>query len=147
MNRKQEKRIEEYLNILRKEPALYEVVKNLVKSTESDFTQSIYYVVFAPVLVNFIEWILTEAEKKGIHRLYFLARDGHQMKLIAEQLCKVKNRKIECRYLYGSRYAWRMPQYVLEKERCLEMICRGGIDVTFEKVMKRGGLTDEENYC
>ncbi len=144
MEGKQEKRIEEYLNILKKEPALYKVAKNQVSGESIDFTKAIYNTVFAPVLVCFVEWVLQEASKKGIKRLYFLARDGYQMYLVAEQLCKYRKYKIECRYLYGSRYAWRMPQFALVGESCLDMICLGGIGVTFEKVMKRGGLTDEE---
>jgi len=64
----------------------------------------------------------------------------------AQRLCDRDGLNIECKYLYGSRYAWRMPQYSLEGENCLELICRGGIDVTFEKIMKRGGLTDEEAF-
>ncbi len=144
MEKKQEKRIEEYLNILQKEPALYKVARGRVSDKNIDFAKAIYDVVFAPVLVCFVEWVLQEAKKKGIKRLYFLARDGYQMYLVAEQLCKQRKYDIECRYLYGSRYAWRMPQFALMGESCLDMICLGGIGVTFEKVMKRGGLTDEE---
>lgn len=145
MRIKQEKRIEEYLNILKKEPALYEVARSQV-SNGNDFTQAIYYIVFAPVLVCFVEWVLREANKKGIKRLYFLARDGYQMYLVAEWLCKSREYDMECRYLYGSRYAWRMAEFALVGESCLDMICLGGIDVTFEKVMKRVGLTDEEAW-
>ena len=144
MDKKREKRIEEYLNILQEEPALYQVANKLVKDTNIEFGQKIYHVVFAPVLVCFVEWVLREAKKKGIKRLYFLARDGYQMYLAAEQLCKSRKYDIECWYLYGSRYAWRMAEFALVGEACLDMICLGGIDVTFEKIMKRGGLTEEE---
>ena len=144
MEWKQEKRIDEYLSILKKEPALYDVAKSQVSDKNISFEKAIYSTVFAPVLICFVEWVLQEAKKKGIKRLYFLARDGYQMYLAAEQLCKSREYDIECRYLYGSRYAWRMPQFALVGEDCLDMICFGGIDVTFEKVMHRGGLTDEE---
>ena len=144
MRQKQEKRIEEYLNILQEEPALYQVANKLIKNREVDFARAIYYTVFAPVLVSFVEWVLQEAKKKGIQRLYFLARDGYQMYLVAEWLCKSRKYDIECKYLYGSRYAWRMAEFALVGEACLDMICLGGIDVTFEKIMKRGGLTEEE---
>lgn len=106
--------------------------------------REIYNNIFAPALFGFVEWVLQEAKQRGIKRLYFLARDGYQMYLAADFLCKKRGIAIDCRYLYGSRYAWRLPQFALMEEDCLDMICRGGIDVTFEKVMKRGGLTNEE---
>ena len=146
MKQRQEKRIEEYLNILRKEPALYEIARGQVSDKNIDFAEAIYDTVFAPVLICFVEWVLQEAKKKGIKRLYFLARDGYQMYLAAEQLCKSRKYDIECRYLYGSRYAWRMAEFALVGEACLDMICLGGIDVTFEKIMKRGGLSEEESF-
>lgn len=144
MTRKQNKRIEEYLTILQQEPALYQVAKNQVFKETIDFTKALYAAVFAPVLVCFVEWVLEEAKKKGIKRLYFLARDGYPMFLVAQQFSKSKQYGIECRYLYGSRYAWRMPQFAMEGEACLDKICLGGMDVTFERVMKRGGLKNEE---
>lgn len=106
--------------------------------------REIYNNIFAPALLGFVEWVLQEAKQRGIKRLYFLARDGYQMYLAADFLCKKRDLAIDCRYLYGSRYAWRLPQFALMGKDCLDMICRGGIDVTFEKVMKRGGLTNEE---
>ena len=106
--------------------------------------REIYNNIFAPALLGFVEWVLQEAKQRGIKRLYFLARDGYQMYLAADFLCKKRDLAIDCRYLYGSRYAWRLPQFALQGEACLEKLCLGGIDVTFEKVMKRGGLTEEE---
>lgn len=112
--------------------------------TGQEHKKQIYQTIFAPVLLKFVEWVLEQAEKGGIERLYFLARDGYQMYLAASYLCKEKKLQIDCRYLYGSRYAWRMPQFSFQGKECLNLICRGGIDVTFEKVLKRGGLTDVE---
>ncbi len=143
MTEAERKRISDYMKILKMEPMLYRTAEMICHNTD-DFSQSLYYTVFAPALVRFIEWVLYEAERKGRYRLYFLARDGYQMYLTARELCKKRGLNIDCRYLYGSRYAWRMPQFVMMGEDCLDMLCRGGIDVTFEKVMKRGGLTEEE---
>lgn len=142
----QSKRIETYLEILKEKPALYRTAERLVADGNIEFGPAVYDTVFAPVLVCFVEWVLEEAKNRGIRRLYFLARDGYQMFEAAKILCEAGVADIECRYLYGSRYAWRMPLFALEGESCLEMICRGGIDVTFEKVMKRGGLTEEEAF-
>ena len=106
--------------------------------------KEIYKCVLAPTLYEFVLWVLQEALQSGKKRLYFLARDGYQMYLAARQLCKQYDLDIECRYLKVSRYAVRVPEYHLLGERCLERICVGGIDVTFEKIMKRAALTDKE---
>lgn len=106
--------------------------------------KEIYKRVLAPTLYEFVVWVLQKALQSGKKRLYFLARDGYQMYLAARQLCKQYDLDIECRYLKVSRYAVRVPEYHLLGERCLERICVGGIDVTFEKIMQRAALTDKE---
>lgn len=106
--------------------------------------KEIYERVLAPTLYEFVLWVLQEALQSRKKRLYFLARDGYQMYLAARQLCKQYDLDIECRYLKVSRYAVRVPEYHLLGERCLERICVGGIDVTFEKIMQRAALTDKE---
>ena len=106
--------------------------------------QEIYERVLAPTLYEFVLWVLQEALQSEKKRLYFLARDGYQMYLAARKLCKQYDLDIECRYLKVSRYAVRVPEYHLLGERCLERICVGGIDVTFEKIMQRAALTDKE---
>lgn len=106
--------------------------------------KEIYERVLAPTLYEFVLWVLQEALQSEKKRLYFLARDGYQMYLAARKLCKQYDLDIECRYLKVSRYAVRVPEYHLLGERCLERICVGGIDVTFEKIMQRAALTDKE---
>ncbi|WP_017317166.1 HAD family hydrolase [Mastigocladopsis repens] len=63
----------------------------------------------APILFGFVYWCLVEAQKKGIQRLYFVARDGQILQKIAQVICKNWGLKIDCRYLYGSRQAWHLP--------------------------------------
>lgn len=146
MTEVQKARIDEYLKVLKKDTPLYETACRLTENKAVGFEQAVYDTVFAPALVYFVSWVLEEARLRGIKRLYFLARDGYQMYLTAEALCKSAGSQIECRYLYGSRYAWRVPQFAADGEACLEKICLGGIDVTFEKVMRRGSLTEEEAW-
>lgn len=98
--------------------------------------------VFAPVMYAYVSWVLEQAEKENIKRLYFLARDGYQMYLTARILCANGAHPVDCRYLKCSRYALRVPAYHLQKEACLDLICQGGIDVTLRKVLKRTGLED-----
>lgn len=104
----------------------------------------LYLYAMVPVLIEYVAWVISDAVARKKKRLYFLARDGYQMYLAAERLVKVWNLDIECRYLSVSRFAMRVPEYHLLGEACLDRICVGGIDVTFEKICKRVALTEEE---
>ncbi len=63
--------------------------------------------VAAPILTAFAGWILNEASRRGIRRLYFVSRDGYVIKDFAEALAATMDCPPEIRYLYGSRQAWR----------------------------------------
>ncbi|GAX44192.1 hypothetical protein NIES4075_52090 [Tolypothrix sp. NIES-4075] len=63
----------------------------------------------APILFGFVHWCLVEAQKKGIQRLYFVARDGQILQKIAQVISQKWGYTIECCYLYGSRQAWHLP--------------------------------------
>ena len=100
--------------------------------------------VLGPALLSFLLWIFEEAKKAGRYRLYFLARDGYPMYRLAERLCRMHGLPFDCRYLYASRLAFRLPEQHLIGDAFLERICRGGMDVTFAAMMGRAGLTLRE---
>lgn len=56
-----------------------------------------------PFLLSHVLWVLNDANKRGIRRLYFVARDGEVLYKIAKEL---NPHGIELCYLYGSRRAW-----------------------------------------
>lgn len=123
----------------------YKIIeRNSIQKKELTTEQKLYQKTFLPVAVHFTEWVLQQAQKKGLMRLYFLARDGYQFFLLADAICKERNLPMECRYLEGSRYAWRLPEYHLLKEEAIQKICIGGIHVTLEKILQRAGLQSEE---
>ena len=62
-----------------------------------------------PVLYSYAEWIVKQAKKKDIRRLYFIARDGYLLKQIVDTILDLKKIDIRTSYIYGSRKAWRMP--------------------------------------
>jgi FMN phosphatase YigB (HAD superfamily) len=65
--------------------------------------------VTAPIFFGFVHWVLVEAQRQGIQRLYFMARDGHILYKIAQIICRKWNYDIDCRYFYGSRQAFHFP--------------------------------------
>lgn len=100
--------------------------------------------VLGPAVSAYVLWVLGDAVNKGIKRLYFLARDGYFMYETAKVLCEKLNIPMDCRYLCCSRYSVRLPMFHLNMTEALDYICRGGIDVTVDKILNRAGLNDSQ---
>ena len=58
-----------------------------------------------PMFYGFVHDLLKLAVNEGIKRLYFLARDGYLLKIIAEEIIACFHYNIEIQYLYTSRQA------------------------------------------
>jgi FMN phosphatase YigB (HAD superfamily) len=56
-----------------------------------------------PLFYGFVHNLLKQAVNGGIKRLYFLARDGYLLKIIAEEIIACFHYNIEIKYLYTSR--------------------------------------------
>lgn len=96
-----------------------------------------------PILFPYIYWLLDQAQKRGIERLYFIARDGYVMKLIADLIIKENNLPIKTKYIYGSRKAWRISALNLDDDE----LYREFIQFTMyepKKIPQAFGLTKEE---
>lgn len=60
-----------------------------------------------PLLTLYVWWLLSEAERLGLKRLYFLSRDGQVLLEIARRLqAEGSAPGISLHYLHGSRQAW-----------------------------------------
>lgn len=79
-------------------------------NSKEDIGYRIGYGFVGIALYAYVEWILNQAEKRKIKRLYFIARDGFILKKIADIMIKEYNLKIKTFYLYGSRNAWRIDE-------------------------------------
>lgn len=63
------------------------------------------------ILFPYVWWLLQESIKKGISKLYFIARDGYVLKKIADIIIEKYAYEIETYYIYGSRKVWRMSSF------------------------------------
>lgn len=97
----------------------------------------------APILLDFVWWVLIEAKRRNIRKLYFLARDGYVMREVALVLCEKFNLDIECRYLYTSRAALRMPTYHLIGEEAYDLLLGYSYQVTPSSMLQRALLPDK----
>lgn len=77
-----------------------------------------------PMLYPYVKWLLEDSMKRGIQRLYFIARDGYILKELAEALVKKNGLDIEINYIYGSRKAWRIPDSENLEKELLEIYAR-----------------------
>lgn len=150
MNHDTEARYCKYLKILEQKPAYRSAFEESCdkyfgqEGTQMPIDTRLYLMTFTPTMISYVNWVLHQAAATGKNRLYFLSRDGYQMYLIAKRLVEMRKIPIECRYLYVSRFSMRIPEYYLAIEKSIDSICVGGIDVTPLKIVKRGGLTEEE---
>lgn len=79
-----------------------------LRYSKADFVINIV----ASTLIPYVDWVLRDAMGKGFQRLYFVARDGHPLKRIADAVIERHHWPIETRYLYASRRTWRIPSYI-----------------------------------
>lgn len=91
----------------------------------------------APVLYSYMTWVIKEVQNRGIHTLYFLARDGYVLRKIAKRICQEQKLDIECRYLYCSRMSLRMPTYHLIGEEAFRLIFMDGYHVSLQSIFER----------
>ena len=135
-------RREQYGRILGNSPEMYRTVHML--PCPRDAVELAATHVWAPALGAFTEWVLQKALGAGVRRLYFLARDGYFPFQAARILCERRHLPLECRYLSCSRYSVRLPLFHLNREAALAYVCRSGIAVTPDRILRRAGLTQEE---
>lgn len=138
-----EERREEYWKIARRSPQIAHVLGHIYPPP-GDSISLVGTYVLAPSLGGFVQWLLYEAIKSGKKRLYFLARDGYFPYRAALIFCERYHLPIECHYLSCSRYSIRLPLFHLNREEALSYVCRGGIDTTLEKILRRAGLNEKE---
>ncbi len=123
--------------------AHYRKTKGYVMKENETFDRTVREIL-ALALNGFVLWVLSEACRNGIQRVYFLARDGYLMYRCAQIYVNKLQLPVECRYLYCSRHSLRLPLYHRDMETGLDYICRGGTEVTLEKILKRSGITEAE---
>ena len=97
-----------------------------------------------PLLLNYVYWIIHEAERRGVETLYFLARDGYILQKIAIQICGREHIPISCKYLYCSRTSLRMPTYSLIGEEALDLLLLGGYQVSRKSLLERAELNQDQ---
>jgi predicted HAD superfamily hydrolase len=111
---------------------------NTYSSTEQELFSTI-----APGIICFSLWALKTAEKKGIKKLYFLARDGDLPYKVAK-IFEKQFPSIEISFLYGSRLAWLLPSISFDDKKWEEIVAPSKAKYSFRDLLERLSYTPEE---
>ena len=104
---------------------------------------SIVYGTVVPFLLSYVSSVLRDAQRRGLRRLYFVARDGQVMHAIAQVLSPLYP-CIELRYLYGSRRAWIPAALSVADERWRQLAYMRGEMNRASDLLERLGLGKDD---
>ena len=62
------------------------------------------------IVFSYALWVIENAVKYSISKLFFVARDGYVIKLVADIIIAERKYNIDTEYIYGSRRAWRVSE-------------------------------------
>lgn len=120
----------------------------MARFRETHFNKKDYfaYAYISLYFVPYVNWAIGDAMARGIDTLYFISRDGYQLKRIADTIIEEKNYKIKTKYIYGSRKAWRVPSFVNEIDEEFFSPFGNFTDVrSFDKLLKALNM-DEQTF-
>jgi hypothetical protein len=101
--------------------------------------------VVAPLTYLYTWWLLHTAVRRGIRRIYFMARDGQIFMKVAQVLVKNWNLNIEVRYIYCSRESLLLPSFESMGSFELNWVTWGYLSsITVSEISRRLGLSTEE---
>ena len=101
--------------------------------------------VIAPALTAYLLHVLRHAERTGVRRLYFAARDGEVMLRLARPIAGRIGSPVELRYLYGSRQAWNAAALTEVDDDALDWILQFAVQASLRMVLARVGVTPEDH--
>lgn len=69
------------------------------------------YAYISMLFVPYIRWALLSSVQEGKETAYFISRDGHQLKRIADVILEKEQLNLKTKYIYASRRTWRIPSF------------------------------------
>ena len=102
----------------------------------------------APLFTSYINWVINDAVKKGIKKLYFVARDGHFLKMAADSIIQNRGLPLTTKYIYASRRVWRIASFVDQvDDEFFSDIGGNFCDINSkEKFIRAAGFESEEEF-
>ncbi|MDR1033431.1 MAG: CDP-glycerol glycerophosphotransferase family protein [Bifidobacteriaceae bacterium] len=99
----------------------------------------------APILVPYVDWAVNDAIKRNLDTLYFISRDGHLLKMIADTIIEQRKLSIKTKYIYGSRALWQVPAMADEiTPDFFAYFGYAGQFYSFDELLTKFSLTEHE---
>lgn len=76
-------------------------------SMQEQFAYSYISLLFVP----YVHWAMNSSKAHGKKNVYLIARDGHQLKRIADVVNEKERLGLKTKYFYASRRVWRIPSF------------------------------------
>ena len=97
--------------------------------------------VAGPVLWAFVTWVLRTAQREGLAKIWFTARDGQVMLRMARRIAPKLGIDVDMGYLYGGRQVVHLAGLHHIDERALKWLTGGAGVLTTEALLERVGLS------
>lgn len=103
--------------------------------------------IIGATLIPYVDWVIRDAIEKRFECLYFIARDGYLLKLIADALIRSYGWEIDTKYLYASRRTWRIQSYFDEIDDIFWTSQGGNFnDVYSKEALLKALYIDEDTF-
>lgn len=103
------------------------------------------YAYISLVIVPYVNWAIKDAMKRKYDTLYFISRDGHYLKIVADIIIKKRSYPIKTKYIYGSRKAWRIPSFIEEVDEKTYSPFGSFVEMdSFEDVVRASQISEYE---
>ena len=107
--------------------------------------ETVGYELAGPIYTNFLSWVIEQAITDGVKKLFFLARDGHYLMPIFEQMKKQWGLEIEGVYIYASRRLFNLAAIFELDSSAHEFLGTPNPELSVRDFIERIGL-DAETY-
>ncbi|MCH5252417.1 MAG: CDP-glycerol glycerophosphotransferase family protein [Lachnospiraceae bacterium] len=97
-------------------------------------------------MVPYVDWALRDSMRRGYETIYFISRDGHPLKRIADAIIETRNLPLKTKYIYASRRAWRTPSFISEVDEAFWQPYGNFADITSKEKLFRAMELDEEKF-
>lgn len=110
----------------------------------NDYWEFVGYNILGPILHHFSEWIIAQANKHDIKRVFFLARDGWIIKKAVDLILKSSQYNISTCYLFASRRCYNLPALASIEDSDFHFLFDGGRRHSALTLFNKLGISKEK---
>ena len=100
--------------------------------------------VAGPAVYAFVLWVLRSAQRQGIRKVWFMARDGQAMIPVAREIARRLNLDVDVGYLYGGRQVVKVAALRELDDAALEWMTGGAWFLSVAEMLIRVGIDADD---